>query len=109
MIKNEYFKGGDNYSSEMTYAYNILSHYINYTKHSKYLYDLEELDLSQEYGGWGVEAMGMKKISVVGEKKDTSGPNPLCRMRMELPSQEKIPRATKIIRDLDRTRKKRYM
>ena len=53
--------------------------------------------------------MGMKNIYVVGEKKDTSGPNPLCRMRMELPSQEKIPRATKIIRDLDRTRKKRYM
>ena len=43
------------------------------------------------------------------KKKDTSGPNSLCRMMMELPIQEKIPRETKIIRDLDRARKKRYM
>ena len=30
-------------------------------------------------------------------------------MMMEFPSQEKIPREAKIIRDLDRARKKRYM
>ena len=47
MIKNEYFKGGDNYSSEMTYAYNILSHYINYTKKIQDFNDLEEVSFSQ--------------------------------------------------------------
>ena len=46
-IQNEYVKDTDNYSSDISYAYNILSHYINYTKHSKYLNDLEEVDLSQ--------------------------------------------------------------
>ena len=57
----------------------------------------------------GGKAMVIKTRPVGVEKKYTSGPNYLCRIRMELPSQEKIPISIKIIRDLDRARKKRYM
>ena len=53
--------------------------------------------------------MVIKTRPVGVEKKYTSGPNYLCRIRMELPGQEKIPIAIKIIRDLDRARKNRYM
>ena len=56
-----------------------------------------------------MEEIGIRNISVGCLKKYTSGPNSLCRMIMELPSQEKIPRETKIIRDMDRASKKRYI
>ena len=60
-------------------------------------------------GGGGVEEMVIKPKPVGVGKKDTSGPNSLRRIRMELPGQEKIAIAIKIIRDMDRARKKRYM
>ena len=53
--------------------------------------------------------MGMKKISVVGEKKGHIRTKSPLQDEDGTSGQEKIPRATKIIRDLDRTRKKRYM
>ena len=49
----------------------MLSHYISYTKHSKYFNDLEEVDFSQKYGGGGggVEEIGIKTRPVGGAKK----------------------------------------
>ena len=46
-LQNEYVKGNDNYSSDMTDKYNIMNHYISYTNHRQYLHDLEEVDFSQ--------------------------------------------------------------
>ena len=43
------------------------------------------------------------------QKKYTSLPKHLFRMRMVLPSQKKIPIATKISSDMGRVRKERYM
>ena len=53
--------------------------------------------------------MVIKTRPVGVEKKYTSGPSSLCRIRVELPGQEKIPIAIKILRDLDRESKNRYM
>ena len=53
--------------------------------------------------------MGINTRPVGGAKKYTSIPKHLFRMRMVLPSQKKIPIATKISRDMGRVRKERYM
>ena len=53
--------------------------------------------------------MGINTRPVGGAKKHTSIPKDLFRMRIVLPSQNKIPIATKIIRYLVRVRKERYM
>ena len=57
----------------------------------------------------GVEAMGINTRPVGGAKNHTSIPKDLFRMRIVLPSQNKIPIATKIIRYLVRVRKERYI